>query len=265
MQCGKTEEALDAARKTSAIFQKLADDNPAVPDFRFQLAMGHSAVGWCLLNMQKPVEGAQAFREGLAILPKLVADYPGNTQFQLELARLQTNFGVALYRQKRTVEALNALEAALVQGQELAKSDPNNINYRSMVGESYIFRGAARASAGQPTDAAADLRRAVELYAGFPTLSVMQQVDRSRALALLAGLGADAKSGVTKDETKAFADQSVAVLAGAVKAGWALPGELKEPDFDALRARPDFQNLLTEVQAKTEKPAETAPPTREKK
>jgi hypothetical protein len=36
----------------------------------------------------------------------------------------------------------------------------------------------------------------------------------------------------------------------AVKAGWALPSELKEPDFDALRGRDDFKKLLTEVEAK---------------
>ena len=38
-------------------------------------------------------------------------------------------------------------------------------------------------------------------------------------------------------EAKTFADQSVAALAAVVKTGWALPCELKEPDFDALRGR----------------------------
>ena len=66
-------------------------------------------------------------------------------------------------------------------------------------------------------------------------------------------------------EAKTFADQSVAALAAAVKTGWAIPSELKEPDFDALRARPDFQKLLAEVEAKAEKPLATAPLPREKK
>jgi hypothetical protein len=76
-------------------------------------------------------------------------------------------------------------------------------------------------------------------------------VERSRALALLAWLGGDAKSGVTADEAGTFADQSVADLADAVKTGWALPGELKKPDFDALRGREDFQKLMAEVEAKS--------------
>jgi hypothetical protein len=75
-------------------------------------------------------------------------------------------------------------------------------------------------------------------------------VERSRALALLAGLGGDAKSGVTKDEVRTFADQSFDALADAVKAGWALPCELKAPDFDAVRSRDDFRKLVAEVEAK---------------
>ena len=52
-------------------------------------------------------------------------------------------------------------------------------------------------------------------------------------MALLAGLGRDAKSGVTAAEAAAFADQAVAALRDAISAGWARRDELKEPDFDA--------------------------------
>jgi tetratricopeptide (TPR) repeat protein len=206
--------------------------------------------------------GAETFRQALAILQKLVDENSANTQFRFDLASLQTNVGRALARQKRTAEALAALEAGLVLRQELARTNPNNSRYSQALGESHIFRGGARARAGQPAEAAADLRRALELYPRLPTLGVTEQVDRSRALALLAGLGRDAKSGVTKDEAKTFADQSVAALAAVVKLGWAQPSELKEADFDALRSRADFQKLLTEVEAKTEKPRQTIPPTR---
>jgi hypothetical protein len=75
--------------------------------------------------------------------------------------------------------------------------------------------------------------------------------ERSRVLALLAGLGGDAKSGVTKDEARTFADRSVAALAESVKTGYPLPSELKEPDFDALGGRDDFKKLLAELEAKS--------------
>jgi hypothetical protein len=79
-------------------------------------------------------------------------------------------------------------------------------------------------------------------------LAWYSRFELSRALALLAALGNDAKSGVTEDEARTFADQSVAALADAIQTGCALPAELKEPDFDALRGRDDFKKLMAEVE-----------------
>jgi hypothetical protein len=135
----------------------------------------------------------------------------------------------------------------------LAAADPKNTGYATDLGDCHTSRGGALVRSGQASQAAADLRRGLELYAKDPAPDPQTRLERSRALALLAGLGADAKSGVTKDEAKTFADQSVAFLAEIVKTGWAFPSELKEPDFDALRGRPDFQKLLAEVEAKAEK------------
>jgi hypothetical protein len=104
---------------------------------------------------------------------------------------------------------------------------------------------------GQPSKAAGDLRRAVELWAKEPAPNPETRFERSRALALLAGLGGDAKSGVTAAEAARFADQAVASLRDAFSAGWGWPDELKEPDFDPLRGRDDFKKLLAEVEAKS--------------
>jgi hypothetical protein len=75
-------------------------------------------------------------------------------------------------------------------------------------------------------------------------------LQRSRALALLTGLGGDAKSGVTPAEAAAFADLAVASLRNANSAGWSWPDELKEPDFDALRGLVYFQKLLAELETR---------------
>ena len=55
---------------------------------------------------------------------------------------------------------------------------------------------------------------------------------------------------MTKDEAAAFADQAVAALRDAFRAGWGLTRELKEPDFDPLRGRDDFKKLVAEMEAK---------------
>jgi tetratricopeptide (TPR) repeat protein len=247
-----------------AIQQKLADANHGVIGFQYGLAVIHDHIGWCLLNMGRPVDAAEADRKASDVMQQLIEDNPAVTDFQAWLANFQINLGRALDRQKRLPEAFTALDKGLVILQKLARADPNHAFWRRTLGESHAFRGGARVRAGQPAEAAADLRRALELWARLPSLDIEIQVERSRALALLAALGGDAKSGVTKDEARTFADQSVAALADAVKVGWALPSELKEPDFDALRGREDFQRLVADVEKKAEKSRETTPPPEKK-
>jgi serine/threonine-protein kinase len=246
MHTGKPEEALTACRKALAVHQRLTNANPRVIRFRYGLANSHDYIGWCLLNMGRPVEAAQAAGKALDIMQKLVDDYPAIALFQDKLANYHINIGRALDRQKRLTEAFTALDKGVDMLEKLGKADP--AFYREL-GESLAFRGGARVRAGRPAEAAADLRRALELWAKLSRLDIEIQVEWSRALSLLAGLGGDAKSGVMKDEARTFAIQSVAVLADAVKAGWALPSELKEPDFDVLRGRDDFKKLLAEVEA----------------
>jgi serine/threonine protein kinase/tetratricopeptide (TPR) repeat protein len=260
MHLGRPEEALTGLRKALAIFQKLADADRAVINFQFGLAINHDVIGWCLLNLGKPVEAAEADRKASDIMQKVVEDHPAIAMPQWWLANFQINLGRALDRQKRWAESFTPLEKGVVITQKLAKADPNNGYHRRLLGESHAFRGGARARAGQPGEAATDLRRALELWAALPNLDIEIQVERSRALAILAGLGGDAKSGVTENDAKTFADQSVAVLAAAIKIGWALPSELREPDFDALRGREDFHRLVAEVEKKAEKARESTPP-----
>jgi tetratricopeptide (TPR) repeat protein len=256
LSMGKPEAALTAWRKALDIQQELTNANPAVIRFQFRLAKIYDNIAWCLLNMGQPVQGAEADCKALDIMQKLVEDNPAVADCQDELANFQINIGRALDRQKRLAEAFTALDKGLFILQRLVKADPKNVFHRRALGESRAFRGGALVRAGQPGEAAADLRQALDLWAALPNLDIEIRVERARALALLAGLGGNAKSGVTKDEAGRFADQSVAVLADAVKAGWALPSELKEPDFDALRGRVDFQKLVADVESKTKKAEE---------
>jgi hypothetical protein len=74
--------------------------------------------------------------------------------------------------------------------------------------------------------------------------------ERSQVLALLAGLGGEKGSGVAPAEAAGFADQAVAALRDAIRAGWGMIDYLKEPDFDALRGRDDFRKLVAEFEGK---------------
>jgi serine/threonine-protein kinase len=256
-QTGKPAEAMKEYQKALAVQQKLADANPAATYFQSDLARSHRTIGNGLLQMGKLAEAMEEYQKALAISKKLVDAQPTVPTYQDHLSESHTQLGRLLARQQRFAEAFTTLDAGLAIHQKLAEAEPKNTDRTVNLGYSYAWRGWALVRSRQPSKAAADLRRALELWAKLPHLEITTHVDRSRALALLAGLGGDAKSGVTKDEASTFANQSVAALAAAVKAGWALPSELKEPDFDAVRGRDDFRKLVAEVEAKTKPKANT--------
>jgi serine/threonine protein kinase/tetratricopeptide (TPR) repeat protein len=262
---GAPTEALAAYEKARDIQQRLADANPTVPGFQDALANTNSGIGQLLSDTGKPAEALVAFEKGLAVSRKLALADPKVPYYQREVARALNNIAQLHVRQKRFAEAFVALDEALAIGQKVVDAHPTIENFTQGLGYTYAYRGWARVRAGQPVGAATDLRQALELWAKIQSPSIETRFERSRVLALLAGLGADEKSGVTAGEARTYADQALAALQDALRAGWALPNELKEPDFDALRSRPDFQKLVAEVEARAEKPLGTAPLPREKK
>lgn len=248
---GKPAEALPMYQLAATNMRKLAEANPAVTPFQIGLARGYFGVGKVLMRTGKSAEALATFQKELPIVQKLVDANPAVTDYKMDLVDCQTYIGRLHSLQKQFTEAFTALDLAVAVGEKLTRDTPSNPDYTRSLGNSLAYRGTARFRAGQPAEAAADLRRAVELMARNPTDLLERQLERSQALALLAGLGARPMSGVTPAEAKIFADQSIAVLRDATKAGRGNFDKLNEPDFDSLRGRDDFKKLVVEVEERS--------------
>src|SRR5262249_42638205 len=149
---------------------------------------------------------------------------------QRALVQGHSNLGWLNAHQKQFPAAYGNLDLAVAQGQKLVSSHPTRTDYANDLGYSLAYRGWARVRTSQSAEAAADLRRALELWSKDKPPDLEPRFEGARALALLAGLGADVKSGISADEAAALADQAVAALQAAIQAGWANRNELKEPD-----------------------------------
>jgi tetratricopeptide (TPR) repeat protein len=191
-----------------------------------------------------PVEALAAHEKARGIRQELADANPAVPEFHLDLSQSHTSIGRLHAQQGRFTEAFAALDAAVARLAKWAQ-------YSNDLGLSYASRGWARARAGNSKDAAADLRRAVELWDKDQAPPSEMRFERARALVLVGGLAADSHSGVTAAEAAAFADQAIAALRDAIHFGWNEPNELKEPEFEALRGRAEFQQLLAEVQARS--------------
>ena len=93
-ETGKPAEAEAEYRKALAIRQKLADDNPAVTEFRSRLADSHNNLGVLLRETGKPAEAEAEYRKALAIQQKLADDNPAVTEFRSDLAVSHDNLGM---------------------------------------------------------------------------------------------------------------------------------------------------------------------------
>src|SRR5581483_3807257 len=246
---GRPAEALKAFAQARAVRQRLADADPADNQFQGELARLDDAIGRVHEYTGAPAEALKAFAQARALWQRLAGEAPAIPQYRSELAWNQYHTGRVLVWLRRVPEALPLLDQAQALCQKLTEARPGVPGYVLRLGYSHAFRGAGRVRAGQPAAAAADLRRALGLMAKNTAPDEEDHFERARALALLAGLGAEAASGVTAAEGAAFAEQALAALRAAVAADWPYLSELDEPDFTAVRQRDDFKKLAQELRA----------------
>jgi serine/threonine-protein kinase len=252
---GQPSEALEAQSKALPIRQRLVDANPAVSDFQGDLGWCHDQIAGLLLRTGQPADALAEYRKAVAAFEK-TADADLDTPWLSNLAYSHIGIGQAHARERRFAEALAAMDAGLAILERLAQRDQKSADVAGELGYGYALRGLARFRAGSSASAAADLRRAVELRDNFSHLDDPRfsppdvRFTLAQTLALLAGLQKDPRAQVTAAEAATFAEQSVAALRDAISAGWADRDQLKQPDFDSVRNRANFQKLVSELEAK---------------
>jgi eukaryotic-like serine/threonine-protein kinase len=247
---GRLKEAEQDYDQAVSIGKQLAADFPARPDFREVLALSYSNRGELLSAMGRLRQAEQDCSQAVSLWKQLANDFPTRAKYRKDLAHGENNLGRLFARQKRFAEAFAALDAAMARGRELVESNAKYREYTDVLRDSHAYRGWALVRSGQPSRATTDLRRALELLAKEPVPDPEVRFQRSQVLALLAGLGGEKNSGVTPAEAAGFADQAVAALHDAIRAGWGVTDDLKQPDFDALRGRDDFKKLVVEFEGK---------------
>ena len=160
---GKSSEAEAEFRKALAILQKLADDNPAVTQFRSDLAGSHNNLGWLLQQTGKSSEAEAEYRKALAIQQKLADDNPAVTEFRSDLAVSHNNLGNLLSDTGKSSEAEAEYRKALAIQQKLADDNPAVTDFRSRLAVSHNNLGNLLSSTGKSSEAEAEYRKALAI------------------------------------------------------------------------------------------------------
>jgi tetratricopeptide (TPR) repeat protein len=157
-------EAEAECRKAIALRQKLADDYPAVTEFRSDLAGSLNNLGWLLSEAGKPTEAEAELRKAIALLQKLADENPAVTQFRLWLAAFQGNLaGVLMDVFGKPSEAGTELRKAIALLQKLADDNPTVIQFRNSLANSHNSLASALWMTGKRTEAEAECRAAIAI------------------------------------------------------------------------------------------------------
>ena len=152
-EIGDKRDALIAYQESQAIFQRLADANPAVTEFQYGLAASLAQVGILLSATGEPAEGLAASESALAMQRRLAEANPAVTGFQSNLAISYNNLGLLLSETGKPAEALEAYESALAIQRRLAEANPAVTEFQSNLAISYYNLGILLSETGEPAEA----------------------------------------------------------------------------------------------------------------
>jgi tetratricopeptide (TPR) repeat protein len=167
--------------------------NPAVTEFRSQLADSHNNLGVLLAETGKTAESKH--REAMAVQRKQADDHPSLSAFRSRLATSQVNLGALLSETGKPGEA--EYRGALAHLERLTRESPSVTPFRSNLASTHVNIGILAAGRGNSLEAGAELRKAMvvfeKLAADNPTVTEFRELLAQNHLYLgivLAAVGA---------------------------------------------------------------------------
>jgi tetratricopeptide (TPR) repeat protein len=243
----RTKRPQDAEReyeKALLLQRKLAEDSPRVPVYRQELARTHHNRALLLQKMQRFREAEQAYQKALDLEHQLVKEFPKTAAFQSELGDTVAFLADMQFKQGRAGEARQNFEKAIRHQRLALKLFPGQPSFTRALGYHLSALAAVLVRLGEHAAAA---QVATEIPRCFPA--------DGQAARLAAEILARCLSLATQDQAtsaaqrealaKTYGDQAVALLKQCLQQDPAADAEKlkKEPKFDSLRSRPDFQEL----------------------
>jgi tetratricopeptide (TPR) repeat protein len=128
---GARAEAEADYRRTEVLLRELAEECPAVPEYRQKLAGIDSRLGGFLVESGRDAEAETVLRRGLVVSQKLVNEFPNVGSYRHELAGTLNDLATALKHQKKPAEATYRQAVAELEAL-VARSDAVAADHRRL-------------------------------------------------------------------------------------------------------------------------------------
>jgi eukaryotic-like serine/threonine-protein kinase len=158
------------------MLQELADDHPAVTQFRYLLATSHydlaillsprtrSDIATLLSDTSRSAEAEAEFRHAMAILRKLAGDNPAVTQFRLSLMNSHRSLGQLLGAMDKPKAAEAEYRQALQIAQRLADEHPDRFYDRKTLAVIHQNLGVFLSDSDRLEEGESYLKQAIGVY-----------------------------------------------------------------------------------------------------
>jgi serine/threonine-protein kinase len=252
---GRSAEAEASYRPAIKIQERLARDHPAVLEFQQDLTRTYLNLGELLQTRSGEAREAMlSYQQAIAILDRLTRDHPEVIAFQQELARGHSGLSEMQRSTGRLQEATQTCRNAITVQERLAREHPEIAEYQRDLSVTYINLGRLLKTTGEPARALSALHGSETLIESLSEPSALDLYDLACARALSGALLAANSSLQAPGEStqpQRFADRAIEALLRAIAAGWTDVDRVeKDDDLASLRARKDFQGLLSKLRHK---------------
>jgi serine/threonine-protein kinase len=232
---------MESYKRAQSLLELQLLAHPENLEGRSSLAVIFNNIGLIALHGGRPEQALPLFQRNLAMHQELVRADPTNSWYHAMLAIAHSNVGEAQFRSARFDEAFRSFREGIATDEALASAYPSHAGFRADSARLHAKLGAVHAANGVTSEAQAEIGEAERILDQMP-------VAPTTALLALAGGYAMLSKLVVSDQRRTNADRAMATLRRAQAEGWHDLAALdSDPRFDALRSRPDFQDLRMDL------------------
>jgi serine/threonine-protein kinase len=239
-------------RRALVLQRQLVEDFPKVPAHRHELATTYHNLARLLYDKetrQRPREAEEAYRLAQDLLQQLVAEFPRVPVYQSDWGHTVSLLAELQMEEGRLAEARRSLEMAVEHQRAALLLQPGQPAFTEFLGSHYealaevLVRSgehaaAARAAAEVPPCFSADPSKFCRAAGLLGRCVPLAQQDQTVPME-------------TRDSlAKTYGDQAMLLLKKGLqqKPGYDAKVLRKDPDLASIRSRPDFQDLVREVE-----------------
>jgi serine/threonine-protein kinase len=245
---GERARACELLEKAVGHHRALLEANPRHADYRLALRNNYSELGRTLAWMGKPADAERVYREAVDLFEKRTAEFPDLPAYRSDLGGLLSDRAMVFQGVGDHARARLLLEQAIEHQRAALRADAKHPTFLRFLGIHYHFLAVSLAALGEHAELA---RMAAEFArdCAQEKNSVYNAACYLARCVPLAEKDAKLPEAQRQELARSYADRALDTLRRAVQSGYKDVARIKkDPDLDPLRRRPDFQQLLQDLE-----------------